>query len=444
MPAPAAPPPAAGTPAPASVGSAVPPSTGVINLGQPSNNPPPEPSKPGSARAKMFENLGKMAKPANGAQESAEPKPAAKAPVATEAEEEGAPEAEPAESMEGDIDPESAPSAEEKAATAAAPKIDGRKTKANPWHLLRDEKAATGKLQQEIVELRKLVADPAARKSEVERLAKVEARNKELEDHITFTDYSKSTEFVEKYQQPYLDQWHRSMAELRDIEFADESGAERKMNQNDLLELVNLPLNKARERAEQLYGGAANDVMAHRTKIRDLNNAQLAALDKAKKDGAEHFKTQHAQTQAQMAEAQKLVGEAWNKTNSDIMADAKIGHYFKPIEGDADANSRLEKGYKFVDEAFAENPMNPKLNAEQRAAVVKKHAAVRHRAAAFGRMRYLLERTIAREAALTKKLAEFEGTVPEFGGRQAAATAAAPANGRQGLFDRLRATAKPG
>lgn len=453
MPAPAASPPsapaapAAGTPAPASVGSAVPPSTGVINVGQPSNSPTTEPAKPGSPRAGMFERLNKLGKPHSGAVEPAEPKPAAaKAPVAEPKEDEGDPDDAPEDSgVADDVDPESAPSAEEKAAAAAAPKIDGRKTKANPWHLLRDEKATTGKLQQEVAELRKLVADPAARKSEVERLAKIEARNKELEDHITFTDYSKSKDFVEKYQQPYEQQWTRSMAELKEIVITDpDSGAERNMSPKDLLELVNMPLNKARERAEQLYGSSANDVMDHRREVRKLYDAQASALEKAKKDGAEHFKTQQAQTQAQMAEAQKLVGEAWNKTNNDIIADPKIGHYFKPIEGDADANTRLEKGYKFVDEAFAENPMDPKLNAEQRAAVVKKHAAVRHRAAAFGRMRYLLEKTIAREAALTKKLAEFEGTVPEFGGRQPQNGSQPPANARQGMFDRLRAAAKPG
>jgi hypothetical protein len=321
--------------------------------------------------------------------------------------------------------------------------VDGRKTKVNPWKLADEHKARAAKAEAEVSELRKLIGDPEARKSEIERLSKIEARNKELEQHIQFLDYSKSQEFVEKYQQPYEQQWTRSMAELREIVIADpETGAERQMAPKDLLELVNMPLNRARERAEQLYGSSANDVMDHRRELRKLYDTQAAALEKAKKDGVEHAKATQAQTQAQTAEARKAAAEAWEKTNNDIIADPKIGQYFKPIDGDTDANSRLEKGYKFVDEAFTQDPLDPKLTAEQRAAVVRKHAAVRHRAAAFGRMRYMLEKERANSAALAKKLAEFEGTVPEFGGRQPGASGGMPQNSRQSLFTNLRKLAK--
>lgn len=449
MPAPSAPPPAATAApaaAPVSSGSAVPSSAGVINLGAPPAGPAAPPPKAGTPRAAFTERLRATAKPEGGTPETPPAPKAPEPPKAPEAEpkEEGEEEAPEPESIESDIDPEGAPTPEEKAAAAAAPKIDGRKIKANPWHLLRDEKASSGKLQQEISELRKLVADPDARKSELERLTKVEARNKELEQAITFLDYSKSQEFVDKYQQPYEQQWTRSMSELKEIVITDpESGSERQMSPKDLLELVNMPLNKARERAEQLYGSSANDVMDHRREVRKLYDAQATALEKAKKDGTEHIKAKQQQTQAQMAEAQKLVGEAWEKTNNDIIADAKIGHYFRPIEGDEAANKKLEAGYKFVDEAFAVNPMDPKLSKEERAAVVRKHAAVRHRAAGWSRMRHMLEQSLAREKAKDKKLAEYEASVPDLGGRQPNGTPPASGNPRTGFMDRLRGIAKP-
>src|SRR6185369_8377209 len=167
------------------------------------------------------------------------------------------------------------------------------------------------------------------------------------------------------------DAWKVATRNLRGITKVDDNGRAAVLSTedlaNDLLELVNMPTLKAQDVAEELYGDAANVVMIERDKIKTA-------------------------------------------------FDNRMKEFFQPIEGDEEANTILEAGYKMVDEAFSKSPMDPSLTEKERATLVKKHAAVRHRSAGFGRVRYLLAKERAATSELRAKLAEYEGTVP---GRQA-------------------------
>ncbi len=110
--------------------------------------------------------------------------------------------------------------------------------------------------------------------------------------------------------------------------------------------------------------------------------------------------------------------------------------------GDEEGNASLEKGYKIVDEAFAINPLDPKLTSEQRAAAVKKHAVVRNRAAAFGRLTLQVKSKDARIAELEAKLKELEDTIPDVNGGGKPAAEGQPTNVREAVFDAFRKRAK--
>ena len=73
-----------------------------------------------------------------------------------------------------------------------------------------------------------------------------------------------------------------------------------------------------------------------------------------------------------------------------------------------------------VDRAFASNPMDPNLSPEQRAKIVKSHAAMRHRAAGFGKVRHLLLKERSEHEITKKKLAEYEASEPKRGTPSAA------------------------
>jgi len=346
----------------------------------------------------------------------------------------------PGEEGEGEGDEAAAATAPEGASAEGT----GVKKKVNPWKVIEEHKAARAKLEAEIAELKKSTTDFASLKAEKERLAAIAKRNEELEETIKFVDYSKSKEFTEKYQKPYEDAWKRAMGELKELVVEDaESGEEREMQPSDLLELVNAPLVKAMQRARELYGPAADIVMGYRKEIRGLYDQQNSALEQARKAGVEKAQLdQQTQTQA-METMQQELNKTWEEVNKAHLEHPQVGAYFKPVEGDEEINKRLESGYRMVDEASKVNVWDPNLTPEQRRKAVETNAAIRHRAAAFGRVRHELESARKELSSLKEKLAQYEKSTPNFGGdaREAVAPPAG-VNRLSALEQRLRQRAK--
>lgn len=304
--------------------------------------------------------------------------------------------------------------------------------KVSPWKLLDESKAARAKLEKQLEDVRKLVPDEAKRRQEIEHITALEKRNQELEAEIRFHDYSKSSEFVEKYQKPYEAQWKRTMSELSGITIETEDGS-RPMKSADMLQLVNMPTVKARAMANELYGDFADDVMQHRDKIRGMFEQQSEALERAKSEGVERA-NKHKSSMTTLA---SNVKSAWDSEVSESLKHEKHGKYFTPVDGDDDGNAKLERGFALVDKAFSQNPMNPNLTDEQRAQIVKAHVAVRNRAAAYSRVVLMLEREQAAHKATMEKLSQYESSAPETAGTPAAPNGApaAPMKAK----DRLRA-----
>jgi hypothetical protein len=322
--------------------------------------------------------------------------------------------------------------------TPTATPEPAKKGKVSPWKLVDEHKAARLKAETELAELRKTMAPPEKVKEYQEKLTTYEKRAKELEDHIAFVDYQKSAEFQEKYQKPYDDAWQRWMGELGELTVADASGQERPLQPQDLLELVRQPLQKARAEAEEKFGNFADDVMDARKEIRNLFESQQKALENAKKLGAERIKQFQEQSKQQQEALRKEITTTWEQSNKAATEDPNYGKYFKPVEGDEEGNTRLKKGYEMADRAFAVNPNTPGLTPEQRTEVVRLHAAIRNRAAGFGRLAYQNSQLEARIAALTKELNDYKNTQPGGGEHHRTETAAAGGTAMERAFAELR------
>ena len=144
-----------------------------------------------------------------------------------------------------------------------------------------------------------------------------------------------------------------------------------------------------------------------------------------------------------MHEINEFSNREWENYNKTILENAQTGHYFKPVEGDEELNSRLEKGWQFVDETAKLNLSDPNLTKEQRAEAIRRHASVRARAAAFGSMRLKLERATKEMATLKERLSQYEKSTPDFsGGGPAIPAAVGGGKGMTGLLSRLQAKAK--
>jgi hypothetical protein len=378
----------------------------------------------------MFADLAKRGKAATGQPDATDSPPAK--PAATPKPTEPKPTPAPA-----TPEPETPPDSGNQPAEPAAAAAPGKRP--SPWKLVDDYKAKVIALEKQLAEKSSVPQEEL--KSIQERAQKNEARNKELEDENRFVNYRKSQEFKEKFEEPYHRAWKSALSELGELSVNTASGP-RQMTEQDLLELVNLPLAKAREIANDAFGDFADDVMGHRKAIRQLWEAQAAALDDVRKNGEAREKERMEKMQGAHKQMQTFIADSWKEVNEAVLKDEAYGSYFSPKEGDEDGNTRLKKGFDLVDQAWKENPAAPNLTPEERKQIIRRHAAVRNRAAAFGRL-------VTENKSLHKRLAELEAkqkqmmeSTPTPGGQRQQGTTPQGGSAREQMMEELRRRAK--
>lgn len=266
---------------------------------------------------------------------------------------------------------------------------------------IKEKDAEIARLQNELKTAKSVPVDDPEKKTLLEKFEATEKKRQSLEKELAFIAYHKSDEFVEKYQKPYEEAWTKAVGELAELTIEAEDGSRRTATSQDLLALANLPLGEARKMANAMFGDAADDVMAHRRKIRDLSDAQTKALDDAKKNSETRSKEQQAQALQQQEKIKKL----WADENAAWQE--KFPRWFKPEDGDEEGNALLAKGYEMADAAFS-NQGTP----EER---VKLHAQLRNKAAAFPKLALHLKKARTRIKELETALAAYEDSEPAAG-----------------------------
>ncbi len=322
-----------------------------------------------------------------------------------------------------DVDDPTEAEPDDKTATPTEPKagdkaVPGEKKKVNPWKLAKQHEEAWKKAEAEKAELRKLVKDESQAKAESERLTKAEARAKELEDHLRFVDYQNHPEFKEKFQKPYDDQFNRLMKRLSGVGVSTPEGTKRAVDVKDILELGSLPADAVIEQAEAKFGKLGTWVAERVEDLKQLSEQRMEALDRAKKEGGEKAQREAQDFQIKQKQLTEELGSTWSKASKEIEEHSKYGTYFKQREGDEEFNTRLQKGTELVDKALSETPTDPSLTPQQREAIVKRHAAMRQRARAFGPMQLTIERLESKLAAASEKLKQYEASEPSISGQQ--------------------------
>jgi len=357
-----------------------------------------------------------------GAPKSDKPKPAAKpaAKPAEAADPENAEQPENEEGKEGEegkTDPKLGPDGK-----PLPPESKAGKT--SPWKLVETFKSRAVKAEARVAELEAAHKPGELPKEHQERFAAIEERNKVLEDEIRHVSYSKSTEFKEKYQQPYEEAWMNAVADLKELTITNEDGTTRVANAQDLIALSNMPLGQARATAKQWFGDSADDVMAHRRTIRDLSDKQEKALEASKKGGGERERLRQEEQQARQKAHQEETGKVWKQVNDEATAKYE---YLRPVEGEVERNEKLEKAVAFVDATLKSN-LGQAKTPEERAKMIAAHAALRNRAIGFSVLKHENTSLKARLAELETSLKEFQDSQPE-GGQRRPAGGEAPAGG---------------
>jgi len=263
------------------------------------------------------------------------------------------------------------------------------------------------------------------------RLEAAEKRKAELEDHMRFVDFSKSEEFVTKYQKPFEEAYAKAVHDTEQLAvFVDETGATRKATAQDFLALANMPLSKIDETAEAWFGKSAARVIRHIEKVRDLSEAQTQALEEAKKTGAERATRQAEATKS----ARDEVATLWKQFNEE---DATKEKFLQPIDDDEEWNGKLTQATSYVDKAFASHAADPKLTPEQRSEAVRRMTVVRNRAIGFSSMKLRAERAEKATAALQKELDAIKSSGPVGGNGRPPAEPVLSGDVRQRALDDL-------
>jgi len=333
--------------------------------------------------------------------------------------------------------------ASDKPATDAKP-TDPKspKEKVNPWKRGDEFKSLYEKSEAEVLRLKKLIPNEPDLKAKEERFKQLEDQNKQLLEHMRFVDFQQHPEYKEKYEKPYQDKWTEIWTEMNGVKVTDANGESRAIDSSDIISLGALPADQMIAKAKEKFGDLGLWVSERVRELRNLNTARVNAIEKAKKEGSDLISKQHETMTKQQEELNNHLRETWTKSVEEIKTHSKYGKYFNPVEGDDEFNARLEKGVKQTEESMAADPRDPNLTPEQRTEIVRKHAAQRNRASAFGVLNLTIERLEAKLAEATEKLKQFEASVPKTSGSSPESQTQAPADKWSALEQRLAGYAK--
>jgi hypothetical protein len=276
---------------------------------------------------------------------------------------------------------------------------------------LKQARASEATLKARIAELEKTSTAPS--KKETELAAKVE----ELETQIRYHDYTKSSEFRDKYQAPIASAKEALVNDLQGLKVTGQDGVERDATLQDVAALLDLPAGQAAQKANELFGAAAPEILAHRRTLKGLFDGQEKAINEWRTKGAER-ETQMKTEQA--AELKEAVGRF--QSVIDEARAHKSGLFAKPPDDDADGVAKFTEGEKLVRTAFSmeggetiPEGLTPK---QARAWQATKLGNVAAQAAAFPMVRLKLSRAQKEIASLKAKLAELSGSEPVNGGKR--------------------------
>jgi hypothetical protein len=284
-----------------------------------------------------------------------------------------------------------------------------------PGDLLRDElaktKARAEALEAENKTLKAPKEDPE-KKSLTERLTQEEKRRKEIEDELRFANYERSPEFQEKYQKPYLNAWTEAMSDLEETVVPTADGSMRKATKDDLMKIVNLPIQQAGELAEQLFGKAERTMMDHRSNLLKTYKAQQAALTEGRKMAEQREQEMSHQSAKQQAELDKLQAELRSSHEPDFVKRHPELVLAKNEKGeivDPKLQELLDRDRSVTDTLFSKES---KLSPEKK---LELHAEMRNRASHFGVVLNMARNAQKENSELREKLKQFEGSQPGKG-----------------------------
>jgi hypothetical protein len=287
-------------------------------------------------------------------------------------------------------------------------------------------------------------------------------RRDELENELKFSNYERSTEYKEKYQQPFLKAYEQGQKLLATLNFKDpdksdefgavlEPGKTRKGSEADWDALMAIQdEDTANKFIADHFGYNAARITMQRDKVLDHHTQMRTAIEDFRKQAG----TRETQFRELQTKSQKEASERWHAANK--LAAEKYPQLFGTDPADAKGNDLLAYGTRLTDLAFGildpseivklPTSLKDKLVNGQlpQAEMTLLHSAIRNRAAAHDRLVYRLNQKDTELKELREQLAGYEQSAPgrgetrrvEAGGKKKGATTLDDIDAE---FDRLAA-----
>jgi hypothetical protein len=250
----------------------------------------------------------------------------------------------------------------------------------------------------------------------------------ELDTEVRYLNYTRSSEYKQKYEAPLREAWQTALGDIDGIRVTEADGTERDASHQDIMALLNVPVAKAAIIAQEMFGAAAPEIMAHRRRLIELTQARDKSIAEWKEKGAQR----EIESKKQMETRQSRSRELFDSQFADY--EKTHAQLFGKEDGDEDGNKLLDESDRLIRIALKGEGVDADMGYDDKVDLITKaQAQVALRARAYGRERLRVIRLQQKVAELEKKVGKVRSSEPGQGEGTSTATRVAPRNAEDAI-----------
>jgi hypothetical protein len=250
----------------------------------------------------------------------------------------------------------------------------------------------------------------------------------ELDTEVRYLNYTRSGEYKQKYEAPLREAWQTALGDIEGIRVTDADGTERDASHEDIMAILNVPVAKAAIIAQEMFGAAAPEIMAHRRRILELTQARDKSIAEWKEKGSQREVEQKKQLESRQSRSRELFDSQFTEF------EKSHNQLFGREDGDEEGNKLLDESDRLIKIALKGEGIDADMGYDDKVDLITKaQAQVALRARAYGRERLRVIRLQQKVAELEKKVGKVRSSEPGQGEGTSTATRVAPKNAEDAI-----------
>jgi hypothetical protein len=250
----------------------------------------------------------------------------------------------------------------------------------------------------------------------------------ELDTEVRYLNYTRSGEYKQKYEAPLREAWQTALGDIEGIRVTDADGTERDASHEDIMAILNVPVAKAAIIAQEMFGAAAPEIMAHRRRILELTQARDKSISEWKEKGSQREVEQKKQLESRQSRSRQLFDSQFTEF------EKSHNQLFGREDGDEEGNKLLDESDRLIKIALKGEGIDADMGYDDKVDLITKaQAQVALRARAYGRERLRVIRLQQKVAELEKKVGKVRSSEPGQGEGTSTATRVAPRNAEDAI-----------